>query len=303
MATICSEYTFSKQNFTNLKSLAMLMIIYHHVLKEFLPLSPVLDVICEHFGYIGAGVFFFLSGYGLSKSFEKNNIVRKEWIKNKVIKLYIPFIFIFILSLFLILVFKKEYSLFEATKDFLTFSLPNKTTWFYKVIIGFYVLMPLVYRLRCNNQIRSFVVLLVTIIYIILASKIADSYWYNTVLNFPLGMIVANFPLLKGLRFTKYLVSFLSVLFILSFFVRIPAFILSLCVSYLLTIIFGLLPMNFGKINILSSESIKYYLFHVVLLDYVVVLNCGITISLIVLLSLCTIIIFFYNRVVESRIV
>lgn len=290
------EYIYSKQNFANLKSLAMLMIIFHHVLKEFFPLSGTLEVICNHFGYLGAGVCFFLSGYGLSKSFEKKEKIGWDWVKNKCKKLYLPFIFAFAVSFLLIILFKKDFSLQEIVKDYFIFSLPNKTTWFYKIILGFYVIMPIAYRLSCNNLVRTLVVLAITLFYFIIVSRFADSYWYNTVLNFPAGMVLAN---CSKLRETKTIITITTlsviVLVVAFFFYHIPTFIVSLCFSYAIVSIYGLIPVRLG--NLISAESIKYYLFHVVLLEYVMLLNCGVTITFIVLLVICTILIYTYNRV------
>lgn len=295
------EYTYSKQNFANLKSLAMLMIIFHHVLKEFLPLSGLLELICNHFGYLGAGVFFFLSGYGLRKSFEKRTEIDWEWVKDKCKKLYIPFVFAFAFSFLLILLFKKDFSFQEIMKDYFTFSLPNKTTWFYKIIIGFYILMPLVYRLSCNNTVRNLVILAVTLIYFIVVSRFADSYWYNTVMNFPSGMILASCSQLRETKIICAITTFSLMVLVAAFFYHIPTIVVSLCFSYAIVSLFGLLPIRFGKFNFLSTESIKYYLFHVVLLEYVILLNSGIAITFIVLLFLSTFLILIYNRVYNSQ--
>ena len=303
MNSCIREYTYSKQNFANLKSLAMLMIIFHHVLKEYLPLSGLLEVIYNNFGYLGAGVFFFLSGYGLSKSFEKKNEIGWEWVKDKCKKLYIPFVLAFAFSFLLILVFKKDFLFQEMVKDFFAFSLPNKTTWFYKIILGFYVLMPLVYSLRCSNYLRSIIVLIITLFYFVVVSQYADSYWYNTVLNFPAGVILANFPVLKEKPFRNILILLCVTVFVVALFLHIPAFLFSLCFSYLLLTIFGLFPVNLGKINIISAESIQYYLFHVVLLDYIMLLNCGIAVTYIVILVLCTLLTIFFNRISIVKII
>lgn len=87
----------SKEDTQLLKGLAILMVIVEH-------LGQVLHIAALNpLGPIGVCLFLFISGYGLSYSYEKNG--RNGYLKKRVLKVYVPYlvsVIIFSLSLFVI---------------------------------------------------------------------------------------------------------------------------------------------------------------------------------------------------------
>ena len=44
----------------------------HNIGLDYEGNTPIMELICEHTGGIGVGIFFFLSAYGITRSYQKN---------------------------------------------------------------------------------------------------------------------------------------------------------------------------------------------------------------------------------------
>ena len=119
----------------------MLLIVIHHIyqytssrygLSYPLPISIVL----QSLGYLATGVFFLLSGYGLTFSMKKSEPISLSYSVNQLLKIYKPFLFIWIISVAVDLVFlQTEYSNNEHLLNALTLSLTGGGSfWFLKEI-------------------------------------------------------------------------------------------------------------------------------------------------------------------------
>ena len=145
---ICSNtHNLLEKNDTYaLRGVCMIMIIVHHTYLSAIDLPQChtdswlrfLDIGWS-WGYDGTGVFLFLSGFGMFFSLLRNRPICKTYIKNKVVKLFIPFLWLWAISLAVYILFDAKQLTPQLFTSFLSLDIPpDNEAWFYKVIIGLY---------------------------------------------------------------------------------------------------------------------------------------------------------------------
>ncbi len=108
---------FTKQHSNVTKGLAIILLLFHHVFYDQFVLGnsnvqvflfqPISEVLCRY-GYICIFVFATISGYGISKSMEKNDDDIRKTIIDREINLLGTFIPVFIISSILYILFNKD---------------------------------------------------------------------------------------------------------------------------------------------------------------------------------------------------
>lgn len=186
-----------KQTTEVIKGVAMMFIIVHHILNVIG--YPIGLGFIGTFGYISTGIFFFLSGYGNWISSSKTNNISIDWLKRRIIRLYVPFVLCFVAMVTLTGVLRKfiDYDLKpnRVFFDFFTFTLPGMVNWFPKVFIISIVLFYLVCKFINSDYLRIIIIALLTLIYVIICSFFlkTESFWYNSIPCFSLGCVVAKY--------------------------------------------------------------------------------------------------------------
>lgn len=175
------------------KGIVMILIICHHIYQRVDFTQGTLGHFLSSFGYIGTGIFFFLSGFGLFMSLKNKKSLTIDWLVKKMKKLLLPFVYIMTIVGTFCLLTKEDYTIDVFINDFFTLTTPYTFAWFYKVIVGIYVIMYLVFRLNINNYKKVLIVSTLVFVYYIIAKIKLPGYWSSSVLNFPLGMIVGLF--------------------------------------------------------------------------------------------------------------
>lgn len=132
-----------------LRGICMLMIFFHHSYIRYgsveftsgggqLLINSLYNV--KHWGYLATGVFFFLSGFGLYFSMHKNSPLQYNWLLKQMKKLFIPFLFLWIVYIICFLIWKPESLKFSLLYEFFSLCSPGRETWFYRVIVGTYII-------------------------------------------------------------------------------------------------------------------------------------------------------------------
>jgi len=189
----CIVPFLDKDRSYSLKGIVMILIICHHIYQRVDFTQWPLGNFLSSFGYIGTGIFFFLSGFGLFMSLKRKTSLTIEWLLKKMEKLIFPFVFIMFIVGPLCLLIKEDYTFDVFIKDFFTLTTPYTFAWFYKVIVGIYVVVFLIFRLNIDNYKKVGILSTIVFIYYVLAKLYLPGYWSSSVLNFPLGMIVGLF--------------------------------------------------------------------------------------------------------------
>ena len=153
-------------------------------------------------GAIGVSIFLVLSGYGITKSAEKNNFILDNFWKKKFFNIYIPFLICsFGVVLFLYLI--KSALLFDISKksDIIMgmFGFPNNpydpTMWYISFIFMMYISFWISFKLFKRNIYRVIICSVLCLIIGIIGRWIySDSIGIYLYLSaFPIGVIIALF--------------------------------------------------------------------------------------------------------------
>lgn len=147
-------------------------------------------------GYGGTGVFLFLSGFGMFFSLRRNRLSGRAYIRSKFIRLFIPYLWLWAVSLIIYMLYDSSQLTPQLLTSFLSLDIPPANeAWFYKVIIGLYVLSIIIFKAFSNPRTCVLAVASVCVAYYCLANYVLEMnpWWFITVLNFPSGMLTALF--------------------------------------------------------------------------------------------------------------
>lgn len=186
-----------------LRGVCMIMIIVHHTYLSAIDMpgchtdSWLADVGTGWlWGYGGTGVFLFLSGFGMFFSLRRNRLSGRAYIRSKFIRLFIPYLWLWAVSLIIYILYDSSQLTPRLLTSFLSLDIPPANeAWFYKVIIGLYVLSIIIFKAFSNPRTCVLAVASVCVAYYCLANYVLemDPWWFITVLNFPSGMLTALF--------------------------------------------------------------------------------------------------------------
>lgn len=186
-----------------LRGVCMIMIIVHHTYLSAIEMpgchtdSWLADVGTGWlWGYGGTGVFLFLSGFGMFFSLRRNRLSGRAYIRSKFIRLFIPYLWLWAVSLIIYILYDSSQLTPRLLTSFLSLDIPPANeAWFYKVIIGLYVLSIIIFKAFSNPRTCVLAVASVCVAYYCLANYVLelDPWWFITVLNFPSGMLTALF--------------------------------------------------------------------------------------------------------------
>lgn len=147
-------------------------------------------------GYGGTGVFLFLSGFGMFFSLRRNRLSGRAYIRSKFIRLFIPYLWLWAVSLIIYILYDSSQLTPRLLTSFLSLDIPPANeAWFYKVIIGLYALSIVIFKVFSNPRTCVLAVSSVCVAYYCLANYVLgmNPWWFITVLNFPSGMLTALF--------------------------------------------------------------------------------------------------------------
>lgn len=268
------EKGFGKETTASLRGIAIIWIIIHHIHSRFAGTSPVLTP-----AYLGVGLFFFISGYGNMLSINRKSEVSFKWMLDKLIKLYIPFFVAYWIYYLILKIFFADLvpTVKETVIDILTASLPNKDSWFVKIILLCFLIHWIARKLFSDTLKQNIVILVLTLAYAFVMWKTKSKpQWYTTVACYPLGCIVAQPHIFKKvldfLREKKVL-SFIafSVLFIVSMILVKYKWIITLTcpiwfslACYYFSFIF---KTKTKFLSWMGNNSFELYIFHYIFLQ------------------------------------
>lgn len=153
--------------------------------------SPVWSIIASQAGYIGVALFFFLSGYGLMESEQKEHLNFSRFAIRRFLKIYKPVILITIIwVVFEYLLLQKELS-WNLIYTIL-WGFDDCVLWFVKILMGLYLLFYLfsVFRNKGQAKVGYGVMIIGTICLMIVADK-TDGYSPIGIPCFMLGVIAS----------------------------------------------------------------------------------------------------------------
>lgn len=183
---------FLNRNYTAwLRGICIILIVFSHTASEFEAiLSAYHLTTLLQAGWIATGVFFFLSGYGLTLSIRKNNIDR-TYIWTHLKRLLFPYLIfwgLYIITGLLVGHFPTEENLIVS---FLSLKMPNADSWFFRTILVIYLLYMIIARFQ--KRYAGMILSVTIVIYAVtLAISSVAGWWWNTICCFPVGMAFAR---------------------------------------------------------------------------------------------------------------
>lgn len=148
-------------------------------------------------GQMMVAPFLFISGYGIYLSAQKKKNYVKEFPKKRILKTYLFFASAVLLYLIFNLIMHNEYSLKDNILAFTGWKSIGNSNWFMFAILFLYIatyVSALITKKNINRKTIA-LVFIATIAYIV-GMKIkmrGATWWYDTALCFPTGMLLASY--------------------------------------------------------------------------------------------------------------
>ena len=240
----------------------MIMIILHHIWVRTGGRPSFLSFLClDRWGYMGTGVFLFLSGFGLFTKFEHQKPTI-EWLIKKLAVLCFTYICVFGIDIALFSTIKPGVLSSQRVVDLLTLSLPySKKTWFLRVIICTYVIGFFVFRLKGSSILKVSLLIAITVLYFIIAKVLLPDYWWSSILNYPLGVLIAyKKEWLPHRASICFLSTFLVWVLIWSLFGSLRVLV-SLSTTLLLIVAASFIDFHSSFLEYVGKHSMPFYLF------------------------------------------
>lgn len=310
----------SKKDTIMLKGIAILMVITQHIGQAF-HVS-----IVNPLGPIGVFIFLFLSGYGLSVSYEKNGV--KKYLSKRIIKVYIPYLLSIALFCLWLVFLQKNISWQIIVEYMFLISLPQGSFWFLIILFFWYAvfyLLTYVYKYG-----KLLVIMMLIASFVIIALKRFEHGYIWQFFSFPLGVFCVRYKefienIAKKTNFILLEIVLFLIAIILSVLKKMPFVeanelgtadtLLQIGITLSVGIFTMILCRWIEKIRFVKSAfyyvgviSYELYLSHVIALDYLRD-NYSINSLMEYLLvsALCTLVIVLFNKfvinVVEKKLI
>lgn len=199
------QKTFLNRRYTSVvRGLCMLGIVFSHTANEFPDLLERFHLtFLLSAGTIATGVFFFLSGYGLTFSMQHKTI-DSEYLSKHFMRLIIPYLIFWAFYIFAFCAFKPSGVRLTWIFDFFLLKMPEADTWFFRIILCCYALYIPLTRYFKTHSTTIMSVLVLT--YIIACMALGVSWWwFSTIICFPLGIIFAKHKPAKHSRLMLFI--------------------------------------------------------------------------------------------------
>lgn len=183
-----------------LKGIAMLMIIVGHTYNGYPVDNPGYYfpswMNCLQIGLwggMGVGIFLFLSGYGLFYTLSRRETIDKQYVFSKIRRLFEPFVVYWIVEVIVLALFNRGDLSLHLLKEVATLSIhPDVENWFFKVIIGVYIITIALFKCKMKNALRLLSLCILSLVFLVVMKELDfGQWWYNTILCFPFGAFVA----------------------------------------------------------------------------------------------------------------
>lgn len=289
----------TKKDTNVLKGSATMMIMAAHlsyILITYGFLSRFLKLVQKTGGGYGVLVFFFISGYGLTKSV----YIRRIYWRARIKKVIFPSVCLLLLFSIMIQAVDGNVNPISIVKNLLG------SAWFIDVIVLEYIFYSVVHRIT-NEHLQLAVIILMNVILAYLFELIGlDERWYNAMLLFPTGIFMARYekeiiPIISKriIGITSFMIfvilgvlaSILKGMMVAALFKTIAGIGLAVAICSLLYKV----CIHSSVLEYIGTRSLYYYIIHAELIillndladDFTILIVCMIIILTIILSEIC----------------
>lgn len=271
-----SDVYFSVEQTNWLRGIAIIMVVLSHYYPLLgMTYSDGIISFSRNIGTVGVAIFFLLSGYATMISYLKKKDYLSYYIPKRLLRLYVPFLIVFVLYFILEWIFKGEF-IIRYFFSVPIMSLPDTPNWYLKVQLCLYLLFYISAKLFKKKSSIIIVISTVCILYMVIGFFLKiGANWYETVFAFPIGMLLAYKKEEFFTFFKKHSVIYVSISTIILFVFTFPFFmkggtlfeILFLigCVQFVVCICTCICG-DFKLTSLLGKCSLEMYLSHMVVI-------------------------------------
>ena len=134
-------------------------------------------------------LFLFYSGFGIMESISKKG---KDYVKSIPVKRAPKVLLHFDMAVILYIIFRivtrGKISIQKALLSLVCWESVGNSNWYILAIVSLYLLTYFSFRFLKNKYVSAVIVTVLSVFYIMLLMRFKPSYWYNTVLCYPLGI-------------------------------------------------------------------------------------------------------------------
>ena len=211
---------------TCIKGVLCLFVMFHNLGLDYKGNSEVMELICEHAGGVGVGLFFFLSAFGIVRSYGKHgNKYLPRLIFVHSARLYAISVFINLLTYFVFFrgAFERTDLLMRIFNldVFNDFNRMNRHGWYISTVIGMYFIFAIVYFaasfLKTDKKlIIAGIILSLVAIGFRVGAQIADNggMYTRELPTFAIGVMYATFYDKVNAFFNKYFLPSAAIFFV-----------------------------------------------------------------------------------------
>lgn len=173
------------------RGLLALTVVCHHLAEKTGDSS--LFHIFAFLGFLPVAYFFFLSGYGLQKSYASKSGYRASILRKRIPSVLVPYLAVTGLYWLLSWMEGNPYTVAQVLRSFVNGDPIARFTWYIVFVLLLYAGFYLVSALYRGNQLRGVVwnLLLVLGFTALFRSLGYSMFWYNSCMTFPLGVLWA----------------------------------------------------------------------------------------------------------------
>ena len=148
---------------------------------------------CTFLGQLMVAPFLLYSGYGIFESVKaKGNIYIKSFPKKRILKTLLHFDFAIILFLVLDLITERAVSIPFFLLSLIAWESIGNSNWFIFAILCVYIFTFIgLFIFKGKLKETLFVIVTMSIVYMIVVSQFKGNYWIDTILAFPIGCLLS----------------------------------------------------------------------------------------------------------------
>lgn len=251
---------FSKNNMYVLRGVSMLLIILHHI-NHHADIAfgiALLGRLLDELGYLSTGVFFLLSGYGLTVSINKNQPITLSYCTKRLFRIFYTFLYAYVFCLVGLWILGADVTLLDILMDISTLSMPFSPTWFLKTIFCVYVVYFMISYYVKQPEKQLMILFGIFAVYYIIAYNTLPYYYYVSFFNFLLGsLMVYGYSYISNKR--NVILFLATICFVIFFYLRLTT-LCSLTFSCLSVLAFSVYSFNNRFLQYVGIHSLIFYL-------------------------------------------
>lgn len=190
------ENYMSKERTTSIKGVFAVIIVMSHMLQYIgsrltAPPDAFAKTIIIGIGQLMVIVFFFYSGYGIMESLRRKPDYMRSFFRTRILKTLTHFDLAILLFIIVNTLLGKHYPIGRTLLAFTGWTSVGNSNWFVFCTLALYIVTLLAFGTlpRHKDLALITVALLTAVLILLLRAAGKDSWWYNTLPCYPLGML------------------------------------------------------------------------------------------------------------------